>query len=57
MEEIFSYQDEWGTKILVLAKDGQLGIKTLNGELALLGLDKTVELHTALTKHLNETAS
>lgn len=57
MEEIFSHQDAWGSKILVLVEADLLGIKTLGGELVLLDPEKTAELYEALGKNVGKSTS
>lgn len=56
MEELFIHQDGWGSAVILIAKDDQIGIKTTGG-LALLDGEQVVKLHAALTEHLGLNAN
>lgn len=49
MEQIFSHTDGWGTQLIVLGKDGQIGINT-HGGLVVLNTEDMAKLYEALGK-------
>lgn len=52
MEEIFIHEDAWGSAVILIAKDNLIGIKTTDGQTALLGPEDVTKLHQVLSTHL-----